>query len=143
MSGRRRQVHWPPVPADLCWGQSTHTASAADAASVPTAWNPHQICWWHPGDPTTGHHSLSDPLLGQHLGTQGILRCFPCSPDTSTSQRCFSTPKLCCTGFPCWAWPSEHDWNSTQVLWTLGFPQTLPGLPSSPISSEPGHRVPS
>lgn len=47
--------------------------------------------------PFTGHWDPSGPLLGQPLRTQGILRCFPYSPDMSTQGCCFSTPtSYCC-----------------------------------------------
>lgn len=46
---------------------------------------------------SAGHQGLWESLPGQPLGTQGILRYFPCSLDISISRCCFSMPPSSCS----------------------------------------------
>lgn len=72
------------------------TAFATDIASIPQppAYGIHITS--ADGILSTGHQGLWESLPGQPLGTQGMLRYFPYSPNISTSHRCFPTPPSCC-----------------------------------------------
>lgn len=85
--------------------------------------------------PFTGHWDPSDPLPGQSLRTQGILRCFPSSPDISTQWCCFSTPTSYCCKISLLGVTSLRLMTGMQwEPYTLGFPQTLLGFLWSPIA---------
>lgn len=94
--------------------------------------------------PFAGHHRPSGPLPGQPLGTEGILKCFPCVPDISASLGCFFTPPSCCCKISLSGEVSPtvtiRIKPSCPGLW--GFPKCSWGLHYLPSPGEPGHGVP-
>lgn len=92
-SGKRHLVCQPPFLLTLL---GTHPAVAATLFLFPQspAYGIHIT--YVDGVPSAGHQGLWESLSGQSLGTQGILRCFPCTLDLSTSRCCFSIPLSCC-----------------------------------------------
>lgn len=97
---------WAPCAAELCWGRwptllvLLFPQPPAHGIHVKAA----------NGLPFSGHQGPSDPLPGQPLGTQGILKCFPCSPDISTSLCCFSPHCQVAARFSYSVWPLLQWW---------------------------------
>lgn len=135
MASRKR--HWSinsSCPILLIFS-STHTASAADVASVSTAsrtWHPHQICWWCSfhrtprlfGSPPRaasgdiGNFKIFSMLLG-HLNQLLLLPLMIMLLQDIPIRR---------------GSPWKDSWNLTWFSCTVGFPQTILGFPWSPIS---------
>lgn len=96
--GVRKETSSPlaPIPADFCWGYWPMLLLPLTLLLFPQP-PAHGIhITSADGVPSAGHQGLWESLPGQPLGTQGILRYFPCSPNISTSRCCFSTPPSCC-----------------------------------------------
>lgn len=86
-----------------------------------------------------------DPLPEQPLGTKGILRCFPCCLDTSTSCCCFSAPPPRCSKISLLGVASPGAMFGIKpgslVLWD--FPKRFCSFLHLPSLGSPEHTVPS
>lgn len=125
-----------PCPCCPLLGTLTHTAYAADLASVSTAsstWNPHQVSWEHPFCRTPVPFWFSPRAAS---GDRGNFKMFSmCPRHLCQSGLLFHSTVMLLQDFPVRCGLSHSDdQNQTQLPWILEFPQMLLGFPLSPIS---------